>query len=281
MKVLLGIGKMILTPYFESKDKSFNVYQGNCMDIMPHFESNSVDMIFADPPYFLSNGGLTVKNGMIQSVNKGEWDKKNEEDIYQFNHQWITQARRLLKDSGTIWVSGTHHNIFNIGQVLKEHNCKILNMITWEKPNPPPNFSCRYFTYSSEWIIWARKYSKIPHYFNYDLMKKLNGDKQQKDVWRLPAVSSWEKIQGKHPTQKPLGLLSRIVLASTQKDNLVLDPFAGSGTTGIAAAILDRRFIGIEQELDFLELSKSRYQSITPELKTNLKQKVRQQISLI
>lgn len=281
MKVLLGIGKMRLIPYFESKNKSFNVYQGNCMDIMPNFESNSVDMIFSDPPYFLSNGGLTVKNGMIQSVNKGEWDKKNEEDIYQFNHQWITQARRLLKDSGTIWVSGTHHNIFNIGQVLKEHNFKILNMITWEKPNPPPNFSCRYFTYSSEWIIWARKYSKIPHYFNYDLMKKLNGDKQQKDVWRLPAVGGWEKIQGKHPTQKPLGLLSRIVLASTQKDNLVLDPFAGSGTTGIAAAILDRRFIGIEQELDFLELSKSRYQSITPELKTNLKQKVRQQISLI
>lgn len=252
------------------------------MDIMPHFEGNSIDMIFADPPYFLSNGGLTVKNGIIQSVNKGEWDKSNDvESVDNFNRQWIRQARQLLKDNGTIWISGTHHNIFSIGRALKENDFKILNMITWEKPNPPPNFSCRYFTYSTEWIIWARKYAKIPHYFDYELMKKLNGDKQQKDVWRLPAVSSWEKIQGKHPTQKPLGLLSRIILASTQKGDLILDPFSGSGTTGIASALLDRHYIGIEQELEFLELSKRRYQAITPTSKNELKQKIRKQISMI
>ena len=154
-------------------------------------------------------------------------------------------------------------------------------MITWEKPNPPPNFSCRYFTYSSEWIIWARKHSKTPHYFNYDLMKKLNGDKQQKDIWRLPAVGSWEKMQGKHPTQKPLGLLSRIILSSTQKGDLILDPFSGSGTTGIASILLDRKYIGIEQELRFLKLSKRRYQAMTLESKYEFKQKIREQISVI
>ncbi|WP_305887993.1 DNA-methyltransferase [Moraxella ovis] len=142
-------------------------------------------------------------------------------------------------------------------------------------------FSCRYFTYSSEWIIWARKHSKIPHYFNHDLMKKLNGDKQQKDIWRLPAVGSWEKTQGKHPTQKPLGLLSRIILSSTQKGDLILDPFSGSGTTGIASILLDRKYVGIEQELEFLELSKRRYQAMTLESKYEFKQKIREQISVI
>ncbi|WP_245640026.1 DNA-methyltransferase [Moraxella oblonga] len=249
---------------------------------MQEMDEKSVNIIFADPPYFLSNDGLTFKNGIIQSVNKGEWDKyDNEKEIYDFNDEWIKQARRLLKDNGTIWISGTHHNIFSIGQVLKENNFKILNMITWEKPNPPPNFSCRYFTYSTEWIIWARKNAKIPHYFNYDLMKKLNGNKQQKDVWRLPAVSSWEKIQGKHPTQKPLGLLARIILSSTQKENLILDPFSGSGTTGIASVLLDRHYIGIEQNSEFLELSKRRYQAITPISKNEFKQKIREQISVI
>lgn len=273
---------MRLNPYFKASDQTFNIYQGNCIDIMSHFQSNSIDMIFADPPYFLSNDGLTFKNGIIQSVNKGEWDKNdNENSIYNFSHEWIAQSKRLLKDNGTIWISGTHHNIFTVGQLLKENNFKILNTITWEKPNPPPNFSCRYFTHSSEWIIWARKHSKIPHYFDYDLMKKLNGDKQAKDVWRLPAVSNWEKEQGKHPTQKPLGLLSRIILASTQKGNMVLDPFSGSSTTGIAATILGRQFIGIDKELEFLELSKRRYHAITPKSKYEFKQKIREQISLV
>ncbi|KDN25085.1 DNA methylase N-4/N-6 domain-containing protein [Moraxella bovoculi 237] len=268
--------------HFSSVNQDFLLFCGNSIKIMQEMDEKSVNMIFADPPYFLSNDGLTVKNGIIQSVNKGEWDKNdNEKEIYDFNNEWIKQSRRLLKDNGTIWISGTHHNIFSIGQVLKENNFKLLNMITWEKPNPPPNFSCRYFTYSTEWIIWARKYSKIPHYFNYDLMKKLNDNKQQKDVWRLPSVGSWEKTQGKHPTQKPLGLLARIILASTQKGDLILDPFSGSGTTGIASVLLDRNYIGIEQELEFLELSKRRYQAMTLESKYEFKQKIREQISII
>ncbi|WP_249024908.1 DNA-methyltransferase [Moraxella caviae] len=239
-------------------------------------------MIFADPPYFLSNDGLTVKNGKIQSVNKGDWDRlTSSQDVWEFTRDWLLQARQVLADNGTIWISGTHHNIFMLGQVLQNLGFKILNMITWEKPNPPPNFSCRYFTHSTEWIIWARKHPKIPHYFNYDLMKELNADKQMKDVWRLPAVQSWEKEHGKHPTQKPLGLLSRIILASTQKGDLVLDPFSGSGTTGIAAAILDRRFVGIEKQNEYLDLSMRRYLSISPTQKLTFKQKIRSQISLV
>ncbi|UNU73329.1 site-specific DNA-methyltransferase [Moraxella nasovis] len=268
--------------YFQSTDKNFNLYQGDCIKIMPTLQANSIDMIFADPPYFLSNDGLTVKDGVIQSVNKGNWDKfSTDDEIYRFTYEWLNESRRILKDNGTIWISGTHHNIFMLGRILEQLGFKILNMITWEKPNPPPNFSCRYFTYSAEWIIWARKYPKIPHYFNYELMKKLNANKQAKDVWRLPAVNKWEKQQGRHPTQKPLGLLSRIILASTQEYDIIVDPFSGSATTGIAGAILNRKFIGIESNDEFLALSKRRYIDLTPNNKTSLKQKIREQISLI
>ncbi|MDO4250086.1 MAG: site-specific DNA-methyltransferase [Moraxella sp.] len=252
------------------------------MQILPKLNKKSINMVFADPPYFLSNNGLTVKNGIIQSVNKGDWDSSlSVNDIDKFTYNWLLMVREVLADNGTIWISGTHHNIFTLGKTLEQLGFKILNMITWEKPNPPPNFSCRYFTYSTEWIIWARKYPKIPHYFDYQLMKRLNSDKQMKDVWRLPAVQSWEKQQGKHPTQKPLGLLSRIILASTQKDDLILDPFAGSATTGIAAHLLDRKFVGIEQETEFLTLAKRRFLAINEDAKIIMKQKIREQISLI
>lgn len=266
--------------YFQSQN--FNLYQGDCLTILPKMTDKSVNMIFADPPYFLSNNGLTVKHGVIQSVNKGEWDKfSNDNDIYTFTYEWLNECKRILQDNGTIWISGTHHNIFMIGRILTVLDFKILNMITWEKPNPPPNFSCRYFTYSTEWIIWARKYPKVPHYFNYDLMKKLNGDKQMKDVWRLPAVSSWEKQQGKHPTQKPLGLLSRIILSSSQKGDMILDPFSGSGTTGIASVLFDRQYIGIEQDENFLQLSKQRFLALDDKVKAQFKDNIKFQISII
>lgn len=267
--------------YFESENQDFTLLQGNSTLLMPSIAEQLIDMIFADPPYFLSNDGLTVKNGIIQSVNKGEWDKgENDHYIYSFNYEWITEARRLLKRNGTIWISGTHHNIFTIGRILNQLNFKILNIITWEKPNPPPNFSCRYFTYSTEWIIWARKEIKVPHYFNYELMKKLNADKQMKDVWRLPTVAKWEKLSGKHPTQKPLGLLSRIILAATEKNAQILDPFAGSSTTGIAANLFERRFIGIEQSNAFLELSKMRYLALNQQQRDLMKQNIKSQIML-
>ena len=248
----------MLVPYFKSKDKNFYLLHGDSMNILPEFD-HKFDMIFADPPYFLSNGGFSVQSGKMVSVNKGKWDKSHGFDfINNFNRQWLKLAREKLKDNGTIWISGTMHNIFSVGQILTELDYKILNIITWQKTNPPPNLSCRYFTHSTEHIIWARKKEKVPHYFNYELMKQLNGDKQMKDVWKLPAIAPWEKSCGKHPTQKPLSILTRIVLASTKPNAWILDPFSGSSTTGIAANLANRRFLGIDQEEEFLEMSKNR-----------------------
>jgi site-specific DNA-methyltransferase (adenine-specific) len=216
-------------------------------------------MVFADPPYFLSNNGLSIQSGKIVSVNKGKWDKSEGfEYVNDFNRKWLSSVREKMKDDATIWISGTMHNIFSIGQILTELDFKILNVITWEKNNPPPNFSCRFFTHSTEQIIWARKKEKVPHYFNYELMKQLNGNKQMKDVWKLPAIAPWEKTCGKHPTQKPLSVLTRLILASSKPNAWILDPFTGSSTTGIAANLLNRRFLGIDQEEEFLTISKNR-----------------------
>lgn len=245
-------------PFFSSQDKSFCLLQGDSMELLQNID-HKFDMVFADPPYFLSNNGLTIKNGKITSVNKGDWDKSGGFDfINDFNRNWLRLVREKMKEDATIWISGTMHNIFSVGQILTELDFKILNVITWEKNNPPPNFSCRFFTHSTEQIIWARKNAKVPHYYDYDLMKHLNGDKQMKDVWKLPAISKWEKSCGKHPTQKPLSVLTRLILASTKPNAWILDPFAGSSTTGIAANLANRRFVGIDKETEFLELSKRR-----------------------
>jgi site-specific DNA-methyltransferase (adenine-specific) len=248
----------MITPFFKSTDKSFNLLHGDSIELLPQFE-HKFDMVFADPPYFLSNGGLSIQSGKIVSVNKGDWDKSHGFDyVNDFNRNWLSLVRDKMKDDATIWISGTMHNIFSIGQILLELDFRILNVITWEKNNPPPNFSCRFFTHSTEQIIWARKEKKVPHYFNYELMKQLNGNKQMKDVWKLPAIAPWEKSCGKHPTQKPLAVLTRLILASTKPNAWILDPFTGSSTTGIAANLSNRRFLGIDQELEFLEISKNR-----------------------
>lgn len=248
--------------YFRSPDKAFTLLGGDCMELLPEFDFK-FDMIFADPPYFLSNGGISVHSGHMVCVDKGAWDKGGtREEMDSFNRRWIALCREKLKDNGTIWVSGTYHNIFSVERQLVEQGFKILNVITWAKTNPPPNLSCRYFTHSTEFVVWARKNAKEPHYYNYKLMKAINNGKQMTDVWRLPAIAPWEKTCGKHPTQKPLSLLTRIVLASTKEGQWVLDPFAGSSTTGIAANLAGRRFLGIEQEHVFLELSKRRRQEI-------------------
>ncbi|MDY3548742.1 site-specific DNA-methyltransferase [Riemerella anatipestifer] len=255
----------MIKPYFKSEDKTFYLLHGDTMDLLPQFE-HQFDMVFADPPYFLSNDGLSVQNGQIVSVNKGKWDKSEGfEFVNSFNREWLSLVRDKMKDDATIWISGTMHNIFSIGQLLVELGFKILNVITWEKTNPPPNFSCRYFTHSTEQIIWARKHKNVPHYFNYELMKQLNEDKQMKDVWKLSAIAPWEKSCGKHPTQKPLAVLTRLILASTKPNNWILDPFTGSSTTGIAANLTNRRFLGIDKEEGFLELSKNRKLEIESE----------------
>ena len=254
--------KSTIKPFFKSKDKAFNLLKGDCFKQLSKFDFK-FDMIFADPPYFLSNDGLSIQSGKIVSVNKGKWDKSQGfEYINNFNRKWLKLARDKLKDDGTIWISGTMHNIFSVGQILTELDFKILNIVTWQKSNPPPNFSCRFFTHSTEQIIWARKSKKTPHYYNYELMKQLNDNKQMKDVWKLPAIAPWEKSCTKHPTQKPLSVLTRIILASTKPNAWILDPFSGSSTTGIAANLLNRRFVGIDTEKEYLDISIARKKEI-------------------
>ena len=252
----------MIIPYYRSASHDFTLLNGDTFELLPQFNFH-FDMIFADPPYFLSNDGISVQAGKIVSVNKGEWDKGGSpEQIDEFNKKWISLCRDKLKENGTIWISGTYHNIFSVANNLTELGFKILNVITWAKTNPPPNISCRYFTYSTEFVIWARKTAKKPHRFNYELMKQLNDDKQMTDVWRLSAIAPWEKTCGKHPTQKPLALLTRIILASTEKNAWVLDPFAGSSTTGIAANLVGRRYLGIEKEQEFVGISQKRREEI-------------------
>lgn len=262
----------MLKPYYKSPNHDFNLLHGDTFELLPQFNFK-FDMIFADPPYFLSSGGISVQSGKVVCVDKGDWDKSmSQEEIDAFNLKWLSLCREKLKDDGTIWISGTYHNIFSVANCLTQLGYKILNVITWAKTNPPPNISCRYFTYSTEFVIWARKSAKVAHYYNYDLMRQINGGTQMTDVWRLPAIAPWEKSCTKHPTQKPLGLLSRIILASTKAGAWILDPFAGSSTTGIAANLLGRRFLGIEREEEFISISRARREEIN-DLKTFAKYK--------
>lgn len=240
--------------FYQSSDNQFYLYQGDTIQVMRQLEQQ-VDVIFADPPYFLSNGGKKIQGTQMVSVDKGSWDKLNTlEQINSFNCKWIDACKALLKDNGTIWVCGTFHNIYSVEMCLKEAGFQIINIITWQKSDPTPTWGDLHFNFSSEYIIWARKNPKSRHYFNFELMKQMNGGVLMPDVWKLPTVGMWEKTCGKHPTQKPLRLLYRIILASTQIGETILDPFAGSCTTGIAANLLDRKFIGIDQSEEYLNL---------------------------
>lgn len=252
-------------------DDGFSLFNGNCLEVLSKLPENSVDMIFADPPYNLSNGGFSVHAGKRVSVNKGEWDKSNGfKDDFFFHYEWLKDCKRVLKPGGTIWISGTYHSIYQCGFALQNLRYHILNDISWFKPNASPNLSCRFFTASHETLIWARKEKKASHTFNYDQMK--DGDwsedfikkphLQMRSVWAIGTPKPYEKKFGKHPTQKPLNLLKRIVLASTKKGDLIVDPFTGSSTTGLAAVANGRRFIGIDTEKDYLDLSVKRYRDM-------------------
>lgn len=241
----------------------FIIKNGDCVQELLSITA-PVDMIFADPPYFLSTGNGTVKIGKrYVNFDKGTWDRiRSKEEIYQFNYKWLSVCREKLKDSGTIWVTGTYHNIYEVANCMKDLGFKILNMIVWQKSDPPKTLTEQRFNFSAEYIIWARKSEKVPHYFNYELMKSLNNGVHMPDVWKLPAPGTWEKSCGKHPTQKPLRLLYRIILASTRLGETILDPFAGSCTTGIAANLLGRNFIGIDQDEKFIALGYKRKKQI-------------------
>lgn len=238
-------------------NNNFKLIHNDTFKVLKKFEDKCVNMIFADPPYFLSNNGITCNSGKMVSVNKGNWDLQTTlADKHNFNKKWISECYRILKDDGTIWISGTLHNIYSVGMALEEVGFKILNNITWQKTNPPPNLACKTFTHSTETILWAKKeLKKVKYTFNYDIMKELNGGKQMKDVWTTSLTKPSEKKQGKHPTQKPQELLEKIIIASTNENDLILDPFNGSGTTGIMANKLNRQYIGIDNEKEYLDLT--------------------------
>jgi len=251
-------------PVYHDDKHHIRLYQGDCLELLPLLPESSVDLIFADPPYFLSNGGITCHAGRMVSVNKGDWDKSKGPDAnHEFNRAWLAACQRVLKPNGSIWVSGTAHVIHSVGFAMQQLGFKLLNDISWVKPNPPPNLSCRYFTHATETIIWAARDKKSRHTFNYKLMKEINRNKQMKSVWEIKPPEPWEKKFGKHPTQKPVALLERILLASTNEGDLVLDPFSGSGTTILSALKLQRGAIGLELSYEFLHLS---FQRLTNEI---------------
>jgi site-specific DNA-methyltransferase (adenine-specific) len=238
-----------------------DLYLGDCLDVMESLPAASVDMIFADPPYNLSNGGYTVHAGKRVSVHKGDWDKsQGVAQDFEFHYRWIEACRRLLKPDGTIWISGTYHSIYACGYALQLQGWRILNDIAWYKPNAAPNLGCRMFTASHETIIWASVSKKSRHTFNYDAMRNgsfpkdmiKNPGKQMRSVWAITTPLAEEKKFGKHPTQKAEAVLERIVLSSTNKGDIVLDPFSGSATTGVVALRHGRRYIGIDMSEDFI-----------------------------
>ncbi len=249
----------MIKPYYEKP--RFTLYHANSLELLKEFPEQSVDMIFADPPYFLSSGSFTCQNGKMVSVKKGDWDLSNgTQKNFEFHLEWIKGCRRVLKFNGTIWISGTYHSIYQCGFALQVNQFHILNDIAWFKPNAAPNLSCRFFTASHETLIWARKEKQGKHFFNYKAMKdgKWSEDRIKKDgqqmrsVWSINTPKPIEKVFGKHPTQKSFDLLKRVVLASTDMTDTVLDPFTGSSTTGIAAYLQGRNFIGIDSEVKYL-----------------------------
>ena len=257
--------------FYQENSPAVSLYKGDCMELLSKMKPKSVDMVFADPPYNLSNDGFSVHAGKRVSVNKGSWDKsKGVDSDFEFHLKWIEACKRVLKDNGTIWISGTYHSIYQCGFSLQKLGFHMLNDVSWYKPNAAPNLACRMFAASHETLLWARKTKAAKHYFDYKSMKlgsfpkdKMKAEgKQMRSVWSISTPPKGEKIHGKHPTQKPLELLERIILASTEKGNVVLDPFAGSSTTGVATYKLGRHFIGFDKDGEYLKLSKKRIKDL-------------------
>jgi site-specific DNA-methyltransferase (adenine-specific) len=250
-------------PFFEDVAHGIRLYRGDALELLKRAKDSHFDLIFADPPYFLSNDGITCHAGKMVSVNKGVWDRAETfEAVHEFNREWLRECRRVLKPNGSIWVTGTAHNIYSVGFAMQTLGFKILNDIAWYKVNPPPNLSCRYFTHATETILWARRDPKSRHTFNYQEMKRENGNRQMQSLWHIKPPAAREKRHGKHPTQKPEMLLDRILRASSDPHSLVLDPFCGSGTTGVVCARLGRRFVGFDTDPSFLSVAVNRINDV-------------------
>lgn len=243
----------LIKPYYQT-DNSI-LYQNNCISIMNQLDACSIDAVLTDPPYFLSNGGITVSNGKMVMNQKGSWDQSSgfKKDV-EFNRSWLIAVKRVLKPGGNIMITGSHHNIHIVGYLLQELGFKIHNTITWVKMASPPNLACKTLTHKHEMIIWASKLGK--NTFNYKLLKDgdfpedkfKNPGKQMIDVWDIGRPKKEELIYGKHPTQKPLSLFQRMVLMTTNEGDTILDPFCGSGVTCVAAAKNNRKSIGIDKD---------------------------------
>ena len=249
---------------------SFRLIKSDAIKAMNELESESIDFVFADPPYFLSNDGFTVKSGKAVSVNKGGWDKSEGfESEIAFHESWITECLRVLKPNGTIAISGTYHSIYKCGYLLQKLDCRIINDVTWFKPNGAPALAGRNFTASHETILWASKAQKAKHTFNYSLSRdwEVSNDliyrrgKQMRSVWSIPTTPKREKVFGNHPTQKPLELMKRLIALCSLEGDTVLDPFCGSGTTGVACVSLGRNFLGIDLDQSFLDLATKRIEA--------------------
>ena len=245
------------------------IHQGDCIEIMKSLPKGSVDLVFADPPYNLQLGGdLHRPNNSLVDACDDHWDQFDSLKEYdQFTREWLTAARDALKDDGAIWVIGSYHNIFRLGYILQDLGFWILNDIVWRKANPMPNFRGRRFTNAHETMIWASKSKDSKYRFNYDSMKALNEDLQMRSDWYLPLCTGGERLkdddgQKAHPTQKPESLLYRVLMASTNPGDVVLDPFFGTGTTGAVAKKLDRRYIGIERETSYIKVAEDRLKKI-------------------
>ncbi|MEQ1897317.1 MAG: site-specific DNA-methyltransferase [Vicinamibacterales bacterium] len=251
-----------MIPVWHGVDGRSHLFHGDSLALMEQLPADSIDCIWTDPPYLLSNDGITCVAGKMVKVNKGEWDRSRGIDLdHEFNRTWLAACHRILKPSGTIWISGTLHVYLSVGMALQQLGFRILNDIIWEKPAPPPNLGCRCFTHSTEVLLWATKATKggkDRHTFNYDAMKTENDGKQMKNVWRFHTPSMEEKQHGKHPTQKPTALIARCLRATTDPGDLVFDPFAGSGSTGVAALTLGRHFVGCEQDKVYAQLAAKR-----------------------
>ncbi|MDD1663562.1 MAG: hypothetical protein LUQ60_07445 [Methanomicrobiales archaeon] len=264
-----------MKPYFTAD--GFELYLADSVEFLSTLPDDSVDLIFADPPYRLSNGGFTCHAGRRVPVHKGPWDEsRGTEEDFAGHLAWIRASRRVLAPTGSMWISGTYHSIYACGYALQLAGCHLLNDICWYKPNAPPNLSGRYFTASHETLLWAAKGPDCRHTFNYELMKNGSWEgnalkrphRQMRSVWSIPAPRRGEKRFGRHPTQKPLDLLVRIILASSGEGDLVLDPFTGSSTTGLACCRTGRRFIGVDSEKKYLDLSVKRYHAFREESAT-------------
>lgn len=238
------------------------LFCGSQADFLSGLPADSVDCVWTDPPYLLSNDGSTCISGRRRSVNKGQWDRSQGiARDHDWNKTWLAECHRVLKPGGSLWVSGTFHVYLSVGMAMQELGFRILNDIVWEKPNPPPNLGCRCFTHATEILLWSTKAAKggpHRHVFNYDAMKRANGDRQMKNVWRFTAPGPEEKKSGRHPTQKPLALIERCIEACTHAGDLVVDPFCGSGTTALASLRLGRRFLGSEIDPVYANLAARR-----------------------